>query len=114
MPKLPRLGWPFGSHRRDREIAEEIQTHLDMAMRDHLERGEPAHEARLSAIREFGNVGLVRRSTNEVWSWTRLEQLLQDARFGARILWHSPGLSATAQTATTAAEMERLNIEVPW
>ncbi len=26
----------------------------------------------------------------------RVEQLLQDLRFGARILWHSPGLSATA------------------
>ena len=95
MPRLPHWLWPFGS-RRDREIAEEIQTHLDMATRDYVERGEPSQQARLSAVREFGNVGLVRQSTNEVWSWTRLEQLVQDARFGARILWHAPGLSATA------------------
>ena len=95
MPRLPLRLWPFGS-RRDREIAEEIQAHLDMATRAYIERGESSEQARLSAVREFGNVGLVRRSTNEVWSWTRVEQLVQDARFGARILWHAPGLSATA------------------
>jgi predicted permease len=95
MPRLPHRLWPFGS-RRDREIAEEIQTHLDMAARDYAERGESSEQARLSAVREFGNIGLVRQSTNEVWSWTRLEQLVQDARFGARILWHAPGLSVTA------------------
>ena len=31
-----------------------------------------------------------------MWSWTRLEQFRDDVRFGVRILWHAPGLSATA------------------
>ncbi|MGH9175326.1 MAG: ABC transporter permease, partial [Vicinamibacterales bacterium] len=86
----------FSARRRDREIAEEIQTHLDMATRDRIERGESPDAARLAAMREFGNVGLIRQATRETWSWTWLEQLLQDMRFGARILWHSPGVSATA------------------
>ncbi len=82
--------------RRDAEIAEEIATHLAMATRDRIERGESAVHARLAAIREFGNVGLVADTTRRVWRWTTIEQLLQDLGFGVRILWHSPGLSASA------------------
>jgi predicted permease len=86
----------FRLRNRDREIAEEINTHLDMATRERIARGESPEEARLAALREFGNVALIRESTRHVWSWTRLEQLAQDLRFGARILWHSPALSAMA------------------
>src|SRR5687767_240932 len=82
--------------RRDREIAEEIETHLAMATRERIERGESPEAARFAAMREFGNVGLIRDTTRSVWISTTVEQLLQDLRFGARILWHSPGLSATA------------------
>ena len=67
-----------------------------MATRERIERGESPDKAREAVLREFGNVDLVQRNTREVWSWTKVEQLVQDARFGARILWHSPGLSASA------------------
>ncbi len=81
---------------RDREIAEEIRTHIDMATRERIERGEAADAARTAALREFGNVGLVVDATREVWMSTRVEQLFQDVRFGARVLWQAPALSATA------------------
>jgi putative ABC transport system permease protein len=82
--------------RRSDEIAEEINTHVAMATQDNLARGMTPDEARAAATREFGNVMLVRETTREVWSWTRVEHLLQDVRFGARILRHAPGLSAVA------------------
>ena len=89
--------WPFGMFRRRRnDIGDEIEAHLQMAIRDRIERGESPDEARDAALREFGNVDLVQRNTREVWAWTRVEQLLQDLRFGARILWQSPALSAAA------------------
>ena len=47
-------------------------------------------------MREFGNIPLVADTTRRVWSGLALEQLLEDLRFGARILRHAPGLSATA------------------
>jgi predicted permease len=81
---------------RDADIADEIATHLEMAIAERVARGEPPDAARAAALREFGNVALVKQTTREVWSWTTLEQLLQDARFGARILWHAPGISLTA------------------
>src|SRR5262245_41793496 len=79
-----------------RAIDEEIATHLEMATRERIDRGEAPDEARLAALREFGNVPLVAETTRRVWSGPALEQLLQDVRFGARILRHAPGLSATA------------------
>ena len=66
-----------------------------MATRERIERGMAPDEARAAAMREFGNVPLVQQTTREGWSWTWLEQLLQDVRFGVRILRHAPGLSAT-------------------
>src|SRR5262249_43416780 len=37
-----------------------------------------------------------RRSVREIWTWSTVEQLLQDFRLGSRILWKSPGVSVTA------------------
>jgi predicted permease len=82
--------------RRAKDISEEIETHLAMATRDYIARGMSPDEARSAALREFGNVPLIQQTTREVWAWTRLEQWRDDVRFGARILWHAPGLSATA------------------
>lgn len=78
------------------DIAQEIDSHVAMATRDYIARGLTPDEARAAATREFGNVLLVRETTREVWSWTRVEHCLQDMKFGARILRHAPGLSAAA------------------
>jgi predicted permease len=86
----------LGRGRRDRDLAEEIQAHIEMATREQIARGKLPDEARAAAVREFGNVALVQQTTREMSPWTAFEQLVQDVRFGARILWHAPGLSATA------------------
>jgi predicted permease len=43
-----------------------------------------------------GGQRMNRETTPAVWSWTRVEQCLQDLRFGTRILRQAPGLSAAA------------------
>ena len=82
--------------RRDAELDEEIRSHLDEAIRDRIERGESREQARANAMREFGNVGLVKEVTREMWGWASLDSLLQDLRFGLRILRKRPGLLLTA------------------
>src|SRR5262249_38990803 len=72
-------------HLRDEELEEEIQAHLEMAKRDRMERGQTAEEAQESARREFGNVGLVKEVTREMWGVRSIETLFQDLRFGVRI-----------------------------
>jgi hypothetical protein len=81
---------------REEEMEEEVKSHLHMAARERMERGETEEQARASARREFGSVGLVKDVTRSTWGWNWLEQLSQDARYGARMLLGKPGFTLVA------------------
>jgi hypothetical protein len=76
----------FRRRKREEELDAEIRNHLDEAIRDRIARGESPDEARANALREFGNVGLVKEVTRAMWGWASLERLGQDLRFGLRML----------------------------
>ncbi|HEY3926866.1 MAG TPA: ABC transporter permease [Candidatus Koribacter sp.] len=86
--------WWRPNNRRD-ELDEEIQSHLRMAVEDHEARGQRPAAARLSALREFGNVALVQDVTYNTWRWTWLERLGQDLHYAVRQLWRAPGFTLT-------------------
>src|SRR5690348_3885018 len=65
----------FGFQRRSRELQEEIDAHLQMAIADRVARGETAEAARQAAMREFGNIPLVQEVTGDMWGRGWLEQL---------------------------------------
>jgi predicted permease len=85
-------------HRREREeeLDDEVQGHLRMAAQERMEQGETSEQARASALREFGNVTLVKEVTRDMWGLRWLETLLQDLHYGARQLRRNPGFTAVA------------------
>jgi putative ABC transport system permease protein len=86
----------FSRRRRNRELDEEIRSHLTMAARDAHERGEGPEQARLSARRDFGNVGLVQEVTRDAWGRAWLERFGQDLHYAVRQLRGSAGFTASA------------------
>src|SRR5262245_45448800 len=49
------------------ELDDEIRGHLALSIKERIERGEDPESARLSALKEFGNVTLTRDSMRGVW-----------------------------------------------
>ena len=89
-------GWLFRRRQREEELDQEVQSHLRMAAQEHMEQGESPEQARVSAAREFGNVGLVKEVTRDMWGWGWLETSLQDIRYGARQMRKNPGFAVVA------------------
>jgi len=52
---------------RERELDEELESHLRMAAHDRVERGESPEEAGYAARRELGNVALIKEVTRQIW-----------------------------------------------
>ncbi|HMI50230.1 MAG TPA: ABC transporter permease [Candidatus Saccharimonadales bacterium] len=71
---------------KDSELEEEVRSHLEMSAREYSDRGESRESAERSAHREFGNESLVKATVRDLWRGQWWEELLQDFRFGARLL----------------------------
>jgi predicted permease len=78
------------------ELNEDIREHLARETQDNIDRGMTPEEARYAAMRKFGNVTKVKEETREVWIAVWLEQLIEDVRFGLRMLRKNPGFTSVA------------------
>src|ERR1700757_4306557 len=85
-----------GRKRMLEELDEDIREHIERETQDNIERGMTPEEARYAAIRKFGNVTRIKEETRAVWSVVWLEPLLEDVRFGLRLLRKNPGFTAVA------------------
>src|SRR6185437_8802046 len=80
----------------DASLDEELRTHIDLAVEEHMRGGLPESEARRLALREFGGVTQVRETYREQRGLPLFEQIRRDVRFGVFQLWKSPGFTLTA------------------
>jgi putative ABC transport system permease protein len=90
------MSWLLGlvSRRRlHRELAEEIQAHLEEKVEDLMERGLSRAEAVSAARRAFGNVTAIEERGREVWGWPFVETCWADVRYACRRLRLSPAFA---------------------
>ncbi|HEX8686755.1 MAG TPA: ABC transporter permease, partial [Pyrinomonadaceae bacterium] len=88
-----------GLPRRDeseRELAEELEIHLQMQIEDNLRAGMSPHEARRQALVKLGGVTQAKEECRRQRGFPMLEDLWRDLRYGLRILLKKPGFTSIA------------------
>src|SRR5579863_6412390 len=93
---LSRLAGLLPSARRERELADELEGHLQMHIDDNLRAGMTAEEARREAMMRLGGVEPIKQIYREQRSVPVVENTLHDFRFALRQLRKNPGFTATA------------------
>src|SRR6266699_2488089 len=86
----------FQKGKLDADMAEEMRAHIEMRTRENIEAGMSADEARYAAMRQFGWVDNIKETCREQRGVTWLEHLVQDLRYGARMLRKNPGSTLMA------------------
>ena len=86
----------FHRDRYDRDLEEEMQSHLEMQAEQHQENGMDARHARHAAKRQFGNATLLKEKSRDMWGWGPVERLGQDLRYAVRVLRNNLGFATVA------------------
>jgi hypothetical protein len=90
---LVRLGGLFGREGRDREMAEELESHLQMQIDDNLRAGMSQREARRLALVKLGGAAQAIEECRRRRGFPLIEELRQDLRYARRILFKSPAFT---------------------
>jgi predicted permease len=89
----------FGSEKLANEVDEELEFHLAMREQWNVEEGMPQAEARREARLRFGNPSVWRERVSEIDLMTLPQTVLQDLRYGARLLCRNLGFTVVAVLA---------------
>jgi macrolide transport system ATP-binding/permease protein len=91
-----RLAGLFAKQRRERELAEEFESHLQLQFEDNLRAGMTREQARREAILKSGGIESAKEACRDRSTLPLIEQVFHDARFAIRQLRKSPGFACTA------------------
>ncbi len=80
----------------DRDLADEIASHLEEATDEYRRQGYSPTEARLAALRSFGGVAHTQEAHRDARSFVTIDHFCRDVRHAVRALRRSPGFTAVA------------------
>jgi predicted permease len=91
-----KLEWWVRRRAKEDELRDELEFHLSEEADDRRAAGLTDNQANLAARRDFGNVTLVREDARAAWTWTLVEQMLQDVRYALRTMRRNPVFTSLA------------------
>lgn len=86
----------FGAARHDRDLADEIESHLQLHIDDNVRAGMTATEARRRAILALGGIDQTTEPYRDQRGMPAISHLIRDTRYGLRTLRRNPGFAAAA------------------
>ena len=92
-PKLKALA---SRKKLERDMAAELQAHLEMQEAANRAAGMSSQEAHYAALRQFGGVDQIKENARDQRSWVWIEQLGKDFLLAARTLRKNRGFSVVA------------------
>jgi macrolide transport system ATP-binding/permease protein len=86
----------FHKQQADEELNDEIQFHVHKQIDDYIAQGMDPKEARYAALRSLGGMEQLKEECRDMRRMSFVENVVQDLRFGTRMLRRSPGFSLLA------------------
>jgi len=93
---LARLAGLFRKSHREREIADEFESHFQMHIEDNLRAGMTLGEARRRTLLKFGGVDSAKEAVRDMSTTLWIENTFRDLRYAVRGLLRTPSFSMTA------------------
>jgi len=93
---IMRFGGLFNKQRKDRELDEEIESHLQLHIEDNLRSGMTPEAARRGAVMNLGGIESMKEAYRDQRGLPWLETLWRDVRSSGRMLRKNPAFTVVA------------------